>query len=156
MSSRLVTHYGEIVKELPRTNTAYSLLTTINSITEAEPGSEYYHLLVQSLSALNDKTSDPILIEAWFYARMIKIQGHQPNLVTDDNGYSLAQESNYNFDFDAMCFARKSTGQYTSKHIKLLRLLFDESLERIGAITDLNDVLLPVEKLLQQIISTDS
>ncbi len=151
-SSRLVTHFGEIVKDLNRTNTAYVILTTIDSVTRDSSEIDYYNLLLRSLSALDNTIYSLKLTEAWFYMNLIKIMGHEPNLITDQEGYSLAEESSYIFDFDDMCFSRSSGGQYNSRHIKLLRLLASENIEKISVVggVDLEVDLCLV--LLQQIL----
>lgn len=151
VSSRLLTHYGEIVKDIKRTNSAYTFLTTVDSATEESPESDYYQLLLKSFSALNSIDVNLSLIEAWFYSRLLKLLGHQPNLVTDDNGYSLAEESQYVFNFDAMAFSRNPSGPFSGRHIKLMRLLSNESIERINLINDLDKTLPGASQLLQQI-----
>lgn len=153
-SSRLVTHYGEIVKDIDRTNTAYTVLTTVDSVTQDNCDIDYYNLLLRSISALDKPEYNLSLIEAWFYMNLIKIMGHEPNLTTDREGYSLAEASSYSFDQDDMCFVRKAEGQYTSRHIKLMRLLANENVERISAVSGVDLEVDACLQLLQHIMQT--
>ncbi|HMS23723.1 MAG TPA: DNA repair protein RecO [Candidatus Saccharibacteria bacterium] len=155
-SSRLVTHYGEIVKDIERTNTAYAILTTIDSVTQDNCDIDYYNLLLRSISALNNPEFNLSLIEAWFYMNLIMTMGHEPNLTTDREGYSLAEASNYAFDQDDMCFVRKAEGSYNSRHIKLMRLLADETIERINVVGGVKAEVGVCLQLLQHIMQTVS
>ncbi len=66
ISSRLVRHYGNIVKDIERTGLAYELLKTINKATEDEPEAAYFKLLDQSLAGLDDLGLNIDLTKLWF------------------------------------------------------------------------------------------
>jgi len=156
VSTKLVSHYGQIVKDIDRTNVAYSVLTTVDVNTQDNFDAEYYNLVLRSITALNNLELNVGLIEAWFYMNLIVIMGHEPNLTTDREGYSLAEASSYIFDFDAMCFVRKSDGGFSSGHIKLLRLLHNESVEKISLVQGIEKHLPACQQLLQRIMQTIS
>ena len=121
-STRLKTHYGNIVKDVNRTMFGYELLKIINRSTEDNVGEEYFILLKNGLAGLNDDKLNQQLIELWLYMQLLKLGGHSPNLKTGVEGSKLSDKQKYTFDFDKMAFAVHSAGQYDAKYIKLLRL----------------------------------
>lgn len=125
ISSRLKTHYGNIVKDINRVQLGYELIKVLNKATEDQPEDAYFDLLRQSFAALDDSTTDLELIRLWFQTQLIKQAGHAPNLKTDTAGDKLAADQAYNFDFEAMTFAPHKAGHTTAQQIKTLRLLFD-------------------------------
>ena len=46
ISTRMVTHWGNIVKNIERTMLGYDFLKVINKVTEDECEEDYYHILV--------------------------------------------------------------------------------------------------------------
>ncbi len=122
VSTRLIKHYGCIVKALDRTNAGYEFIKKLNKATEDAAESAYFDLLNQAFQALDDNTINLVLIEVWFSAQLLRLAGHTPNLRTDAAGQMLQSGAKYDFDFEKMCFA---VGQgFGADHIKFLRLLF--------------------------------
>lgn len=124
VSSRLITHYGNIVKDITRTMLAYEILKRINRVTEDEPGEEYFMLLAATLKGLDDLGIDVALVELWFLVQLLAITGHTPNMKIDTDGQRLSAEEAYIFDFDEMSFRQQNSGPYDANHIKLLRLAY--------------------------------
>ncbi len=122
VSSRLITHYGEIVKDINRTMLGYEFLKRINRSTEDATGEEYFTLLEKSLVGLNNLELLIELLELWFTMQLLKITGHSPNLLTDITGNSLEAGKSYMFSYDDMAFIPEPDGSFTPNHIKLLRL----------------------------------
>jgi DNA repair protein RecO (recombination protein O) len=126
ISTRLVTHYGQIVKDLNRTNTGYELIKIINKATEEKPEEAYFNLLKQLFEALDDHSVDLELIQAWFAAQLLRQAGHTPNLRTEQGGQKLQAGQTYDFNLDNMSF---QSGETTSAdQIKFLRLLVRENI----------------------------
>jgi DNA repair protein RecO (recombination protein O) len=126
ISTRLVTHYGQIVKDLNRTNTGYELIKIINKATEEKPEEAYFNLLKQLFEALDDHSVDLELIQAWFAAQLLRQAGHTPNLRTEQGGQKLQAGQTYDFNLDNMSF---QSGETTSAdQIKFLRLLLSENI----------------------------
>lgn len=121
VSSRLIKNYGQIVKDLDRTNLGYEFLKYVERITEDGAGEEYYQPLILAFGALNEDQSIN-LIELWFIMQLLKISGHRPNLETDSIKKKLNSEHKYTFDLDAMTFTSSLGAPYSANHIKLLRL----------------------------------
>lgn len=125
VSTRLKKHYGEIVKDLPRTMLGYDLIKKFHKITEDEPEPAYFELLQQSFEALDDHAVPLPLIRLWFDAQISRLGGHTPNLQTDEQGRKLVADQLYDFDFERMTFvANPLNGRFSANHIKFLRLVF--------------------------------
>lgn len=122
ISSRLITHYGNIVCDINRTMLGYELLKRINRITEDAAGEEYFKLLEATLSGLNNSDLSSELIELWFSMQLLKITGHSPKLRKDIAGNDLSADERYMFSYDDMAFRIAEDGPFTASHIKLLRL----------------------------------
>jgi DNA repair protein RecO (recombination protein O) len=122
ISSRLDTYWEGIVGDLPRMMFGYEAMKLLSSILENEADGSYYELLRQTLAALSDSEMPRDAIEVWFYARLLKIQGHEPNLTHDPKGTLLSSDSLYSFSVNDMCFFTSNSGEYRAEHIKLLRL----------------------------------
>ncbi len=123
ISSRLVSHYQHIVADLDRTMVGYRLLKLINGITEADVSPDYFQLVVQALEILDNTTIDIALVEVWFASSLLSLEGLDINVATDSQGNTLDKDSTYSFDYHVMAFARRRNGQYSARHIKLLRLM---------------------------------
>lgn len=148
-STRLLTHYGNIVKDLDRTNAGYDFIKTLDKATADHPESGYFDLLAMVLLALDDHKIDLNLVKCWFNAELLKLAGHTPNLQTDAEGYKLEQGHKYDFNFDDMCFQKSSGRQaYGKNEVKFLRLLFSDNqiaaLQRVEALAELTAAILPL------------
>lgn len=122
ISTRLLTYYRNIVKDINRTMLGYELLKRINRITEDAAGEEYFHLLSDALIALDDYGLTQDMLELWFSMQLLKITGHTPNLNSDSSGNKLDTLDSYLFDFEDMAFVLREDAPYQANHVKLLRL----------------------------------
>ena len=149
-STRLLKHYGNIVKNLDRTNAGYQIIKTLNKVTEENPEPAYFELLKNSFAALDDASIDLDLVQAWFVAQILKLAGHTPNLKTDIEGYALQQGKQYDFNFDTMSFqaSQAKTGAFGSDHIKFMRLIFSDNkpaaLQKVQGCEKLATAVLPL------------
>ncbi len=154
VSTRLLKHYGDIVKDVHRTMFGYELIKMLNRATEDEPEEEYFDLLQNSFEALNDSTIRLELVRSWFLMQLLTLSGHTPNLMTEHNGTKLTAESRYNFNFDDMSFQAHDDGTFTSDHIKILRVGFSRNspkvMQRIGNIDTLLEKTSPMVQTIAQ------
>jgi len=127
ISTRLVTHYGNIVKDIDRVQLGYELIKILNKSTEDNPEPEYFVLLNRAFEALDDALIPTGLIHTWFQAQLLDLAGHRPNLQTDTTHARLEAGQKYDFSFDDMAFSIRPNGRMTSDHIKFLRLLFSSN-----------------------------
>ena len=124
VSSRLLKYYQNIVKDIDRTMLGYDLIKQLNKATEDQPEAEYFEILEQAFTALDDARIELDIIKAWFTAQLLGQAGYSPNLQTDTSGAKLVADGQYSFNFDDMAFMLKPDAPFTADHIKLLRLLF--------------------------------
>lgn len=154
ISTRLIRHYDHIVLDLDRTMLGYDLIKNLNKNTEDEPEPEYFTLLQQAFAALDDRHVSPQVITFWFAAQMLRLNGHTPNLLTDDKGQRLLADQTYDFNFEHMAFflSERGRGGYTADHIKLLRLTFDGHPPHIiQQIKNIADLLPPSDFIVQRL-----
>jgi DNA repair protein RecO (recombination protein O) len=124
ISARLIKYYSTIVQDIGRVQLGYELIKILHRATEDQPEAEYFNLLEQAFSALDDADINLELIRTWFKAQLLKQAGHSPNLKTDTAGQKLTPDQTYSFDFETMAFTLHDNGKFTAAHIKTLRLLF--------------------------------
>lgn len=153
VSSRLVTHYGDIVTDIKRTMFAYELLKLIDKSTQDECDEEFYELLLQSLSAVGNKSIPLEIIEAWFRIRLLKLLGHEPNFSSDTKGNKLEAGQQYIFDFDTMAFVINKGGVYADNHIKILRLFLTQSPEKIMHIQNTDKIMTDLGSLTKAMLA---
>jgi DNA repair protein RecO (recombination protein O) len=129
MSTRLVRHYGGIVKNLERTSLAYDFIKLMDKSTAEHPEKDYFTLLDEAFAALDDAAIDPTLTKLWFSAQLMRLGGHTPNLRTDAAGHKLLAGKTYHFNIDSMGYelGRAPGNSYKSDDIKFLRLLFSHN-----------------------------
>lgn len=126
ISARLEQHYGDIVKDINRTMLGYELLKQLNKAVEDDTEPAYFTILSRVLAGLNDTDTSMQLVQLWFMMQMLRIDGHLPNLTTDDEGNRLSADLTYDFDFDDMGFRVRPDGRCTPSHIKFMRLGFSD------------------------------
>lgn len=154
ISSRLIEHYGNIVKDISRTMRGYEFLGQINKVTEAVVEEEFFTLLCAALKGLNDAELSLELSELWFNAQLLRISGHTPNLLTDTAGHKLMEDKNYEFSWDDTAFREVSSGPFTSRDIKLMRLAFNVSDPiRLKNVKDAGKIIGPAHQLIDRFLT---
>jgi len=124
ISTRLITHYDFIVRDITRTMLGYDLIKILHKATEDEPEADYFELLQQAFTALNDAGIDIALIRIWFMMQLLLLGGHSPNLHTQSDGTKLQVDKMYEFSYDDVAFMLTDTGRFSANHIKFLRVGF--------------------------------
>jgi len=153
VTSRLLRHYGRIVRDLDRVQLGYDLTKQLNRATEDHPEPAYFELLDQALQSLDDADINLDLIRLWFEAQLLRLAGHTPNLNTDTADDKLQVAQAYNFDFDAMAFSPHANGKFRADHIKLLRLVFGGAHpKQISNIKKVETLLQVNQKLLNSLL----
>ncbi len=124
VSTRLIKHYGRVVRDVNRTMLGYDLIKLLAKATEDETETEYFELLERAFAALDDAVIPIELVRVWFVAQLLKLSGHTPNLTHAVNGAKLEAEKTYDFSFDDAAFMERSAGLFAVDDIKFLRILF--------------------------------
>ncbi len=122
ISSRVMIHYGNIVKDINRTMYGYEQLKRFNKLTEDEVEPDYFELLQAGLDSLNNSEISFDLTDLWLSMQLLRLTGQAPNLRTDITNTKLTEGQNYVFSFDDMAFAAAPDGGSNAKVIKVLRL----------------------------------
>ena len=155
ISARLVHYYSNIVKDIDRVQLGYELIKVLHRATEDQPEPEYFELLQTAFKALDTSTIGIDVIRAWFQSQLLRFSGQSPNLKTDTLGDKLLANGLYDFDFEAMTFRQGPEGQFSSDHIKLLRLIFSGNPPDILAhIQNLDNLLAACQPLIQTMLQT--
>jgi len=150
VSTRLLTHFGNIVSDLERTMFGYEMLKITNRVLEDEGGEEFYELLSASLDTLNNLKSSKDLAEASFLLQLMRMLGHLPNLTHDNKGGELPKEGEFQFSFDDVAFFTMPRGPFTANNIKLLRLLSYNPAKTVMKINNLDKYLSELVPLIRQ------
>ncbi len=151
MSARLISNYGNIVKDLSITNAAYRIIKLINRHLESGSGGEFYNLVRESYIDLN-KAIDVRIVEVWFVLNFLALTGHQPNLevkTVSDNVLG------FDFNMDSMEFISNDSGKYTKNDIKFLRLAISHSPVLLSKIHSNNPTLERLSDLLPLIMRSN-
>ncbi len=151
VSSRLTTHFGDIVKNLDRTTLAYEILKKTNDATEDECESAFYDTAQAALEALNQNVLHRESIECWFLLQLLKLAGHEPNAYTTPSGQKLESGQQFSFDAEAMAFVQSESGTFADQHIKALRLLLNQPLEKLANIQNLDQLCRQLLPLLRNL-----
>lgn len=153
VSARLVKHYDTIVQDINRTMLGYELIKLINRVTEDNPENEYYDLLCDTFVALDKKQISTDVIKLWFYAQLLKLAGHTPNLQTEVDGQKLETAKTYLFSYEDMAFQGRNDAPFVSDHIKILRIAFSSHKPQIlQQVNDINSLIPNCLQLTQTIL----
>lgn len=139
--ARLDTFYGHILEDYDRLQFAYYVLRDVSKAAEALSEPAFFELTRQALVSLNDMTIDRRITELWYRLQMAILLGVGVNLATDENGMKLVEDATYRYDVDHNAFVYDECGQFTSDHIKLLRVASAQSPHVIAQIKDAADLL---------------
>lgn len=152
ISTRLEEHYSDIVGDLQRMMVGYEMMKLMDKIIEDEAERDYFDLLKAGLSSLNSSGLPLLIVESWFNLRLLKLQGHEPNLKTDSTNQKLQADKLYEFNIDDMCFQAVTTGSFRAEHIKLMRLMLSEPLGVIGQINGVEELAGPLKVLTRRLV----
>lgn len=121
-SSRLITHYDVFLHDLAKVEFAYNALKLVQRFTTDDAPEEYFVLVQQLFTALNEPRLSLEAISVWWAIQLSNVSGHALNLeqTTDDNEFTV--DTIYIFDTDHAGFIAHENGQFTANHIKYMRL----------------------------------
>lgn len=149
VSTRLIKHYGNIVKDLARTEAAYAMLKVIDKTVEDDAGEDYFVVLLESLAALDDARIGQPLAELSFAMRLLQLGGHVPDFTTDTAGKKLEKDVKYEYDFESVSFHSSPDGNFNKNHLKLLRLLAHNSPQAMAAVQGISKYLEDLTSLVR-------
>ncbi len=154
VSTRLEQHWDGIIGDLQRMMFGYETMKLLDKIIEDEAERAYYELLKHTLSALGDTELQLLLVEIWFYLRLLQQVGHVPNLLTDYSGKKLQGDNLYSFSTDTMCFEKHARGDFKPDHIKLMRICLTHSPLSLKQVKEGAVLATDIQPLLKQLVQT--
>ncbi len=152
VSTRLEEHWDGIVGDLQRMMFGYETMKLMDKIIEEESERAYYELLKYTLRALGDTSLNLVLVEIWFYLRLLQQVGHVPNVLTDKDGKKLDAESLYVFSVEDMCFVAHPHGDFKPDHIKLMRLCLTHSPSALKQVKGATNLATNIQPLVKQLV----
>jgi DNA repair protein RecO (recombination protein O) len=141
-SSRSVEQFHDILLDIDRTNFAYEVLKRISQFAEQITEPEVYEVCVGSLRCLSDNSIDMRIIVSWFYLRIADLSGRGINLQRDIHGQKLVESERYKFDIAEEGFVQHKSGEYSSNHLKLLKLIRTYTPDKVKSIGGISEELL--------------
>lgn len=140
-SARLIRFYGNILKSYDRMTFAYDTLKNIGKAVNQIEEPEWYDLLSQVLSGLDDLKIDLRLIRVWFLLQYQKLLGNELNMLYDVNGEKLEKTKKYTYDYLERGLREDIGGKINSDVIKFLRVVNNNSLDLVTKIGGIDSVL---------------
>ena len=131
--AKMVRHFSALVRDLGRLELASEFLKKVDRVAENSDSPEYYGLLEQGLSGLNDGLTAE-LVEAWFLLNLGRASGEEMNLYRDVAGEKLMADALYEWDEMEEAFLKHADGTYGADEIKLMRLMLTTKLEVISRV----------------------
>ena len=140
-SARLIRFYGNILKSYDRMTFAYDTLKNIGKAVNQIEEPEWYDLLSQVLSGLDDLKIDLRLIRVWFLLQYQKLLGNELNMLYDVNGEKLEKAKKYTYDYLERGLKEDIGGKINGDVIKFLRVVNNNSLDLVTKIGGIDSVL---------------
>ena len=140
-SARLIRFYGNILKSYDRMTFAYDTLKNIGKAVNQIEEPEWYDLLSQVLSGLDDLKIDLRLIRVWFLLQYQKLLGNELNMLYDVNGEKLEKTKKYTYDYLERGLREDVGGKINGDVIKFLRVVNNNSLDLVTKIGGIDSVL---------------
>ncbi|MDB5163180.1 MAG: hypothetical protein JWN28_788 [Candidatus Saccharibacteria bacterium] len=140
-SAQLIIFYRHILEDYDRLQFGYRAVKLVSKASDAVDEPEWFDLLAEVLAALDAITIPSELIETWFLLRYSALLGRELNLELDIDGAPLSAELKYRYDSGEEGLRPLLSGEITSDHIKLLRLIATRSLKVLVQIGGIGEIL---------------
>lgn len=151
--ARMDTFFTHILADYDRMQFAYTAIRKVAQAADQVDDEAFYELLRATLESLNDLEIHIDITVSWFWLQLAILQGQGLNLSTDVNGMKLVEDQNYRFDTDQMAFSFHENGEFTTEHIKLLRLLSSHPPKVAASVKQIEKILSPVLWLSERALS---
>lgn len=141
------TFFAHIMTDYERMQFAYEAIKQVSRLADQVSDEAFYILLETTLASLNEPAIVLDITVTWFWLQLAILQGQGLNLATDVNGMKLVEDKNYRFDTEAMAFVFDERGEFTTEHIKLLRLLCAQTPVVVSNVKDVEVLMNTVSRL---------
>jgi DNA repair protein RecO (recombination protein O) len=139
--AKLNKFFAQIITDYERLQFGYEVLKQVAKAIETIDEPDFYTLLEECLTALDDLKMDLSLVQTWFYLRLAELLGNGLNTVTDASGMKLVEDARYNFDLADQVFTFNENGRYDARHIKLLRVMETNQPNVVAKIAGANEII---------------
>lgn len=140
-SARLTHFFSHIMEDYDRMQFAYSAIKLVALASEATDVSDWFDLLAELFGGLDNESVNFELIESWFYLRYAALTGYELSLWKDCDGHEIMEDLKYQYDNNEKGLRSSETGELTSEHIKLLRLMTTKSLKILSQIGGIESII---------------
>ncbi len=140
-SARLVQFYRRILEDYDRMQFGYEMIKLVARVSELVDEPEWYEVATQVLMALDALSVDVRLTQVWFYLHYADLLGHTLGLRYDADGDVLTATGQYRYDVGERGLRRTTGGEISADHIKLLRLISTNTLERLAQVGGVSAIL---------------
>lgn len=151
--AKMDTFFAHILTDYERMQFAYEAIKQVSRSTEQVSDPAYFTLLNTVLASLDDVSIQYDVTVSWFWLQLAILEGQGLNLATDVNGMKLIEDKNYSFDPDAMAFAFRENGEFTTEHIKLLRILSAQPPIVVSKVKGITPLLPQIRWLSEQVVA---
>jgi DNA repair protein RecO (recombination protein O) len=149
IDSRLIKHYGNIIKDLKRMTFVYECLVKINNITPQKTDDDTYFQTTKALFELADNLKFSLVnLQLWWIIKVLFLNGTSIELDQDINGYKLQPKTLYNFQPSEPILSESSSGLISSDHIKVLRFYANADVEKLINLKLTEDIVRPLIRQL--------
>jgi len=149
--AKMDTFFAHIMADYERMQFAYEAIKQVSRSAEQVSDPAYFTLLQTVLASLDDSEIPYDITVSWFWLQLAILEGQGLNLATDVNGMKLVEDKNYSFDPDSMSFFFLENGDFTTEHIKLLRLLSAQSPQVVAKVKGIMPLLAQVRWLTERV-----
>lgn len=149
-SAKMIKFYDKIIADFNKMEIASEILRKINAAAESSDSPEYFKIVDESLSALNNLTNVD-LIQSWFLLNLLKVSGEEINVFRDAAGEKLAAGKRYEYDGFENAFAVREGGRYGADEIKMIRLMLAADLKVVMRVKNFEKVLPAVLKFAKNV-----
>lgn len=145
-SAKMLQFYGGIMSDVSRLELAGNCLKRLDRVAEQVPSPEHFHILQQTLSALDRGLSNS-LITTWFTLNLARANGEEINLLRDTAGADLDPTCTYIWDQVESALRPDERGLIGAQEIKLARFLLQKPLVWASKVENCANILPPIYEL---------
>ncbi|MDR0957037.1 MAG: DNA repair protein RecO [Candidatus Nomurabacteria bacterium] len=133
--------FDQIMSDYDKLQFGYEAIKQVAKASQTIDEPDFYELLVDIFTGLNDAKINVKTTETWFYLRLAKLLGNELNTVTDNNGMKLVEDARYNFSSVEQVFIFDINGRFDAPTIKLLRVMMSNPLSTVAKIANTQDLI---------------
>lgn len=141
VSARTDKSFMNILKSYERMQFGYEAIKLVGRASETIDEPDWFDVLAEVLGGLNNEAVNLELVQAWFYLRYAELLGHELNLWHDVDGQEIQKDVKYRYDVAEQSFRQDNSGNVSSDHIKLLRLMETKAIKVLAQIGGVEGVI---------------